>query len=345
MSPNQDIKGIGADTWNAFVESHPLGTIYHHTAWHSVIEDTYGLRASYHISYGTDKKIIAAVPAISIKGLFGGKRVVSYPFSDCCDPLIGSSGEFKDLMDSIKKTEKAKEIEIRGYRIAEMPGYGVHKDYCNYVLPLDRDFDAIFKTFHKDCVQRAVKKAQKNKIEVVEGSDIGAMKEFYNLHILTRKKHGVPVQPFRFFRNLWNTLYPKGMLSVLLSKKDGVCLAGVVILKYKGVAYYKFGASDPASVNLGTNQVLMNEAIKKAKLEGFGSFDFGRTYIGNEGLMEYKSRWGAKQEMLSYIYSPEKKSQMNNEGSALNSFVSGVFKRMPAFSIRLFGELFYKYFA
>jgi lipid II:glycine glycyltransferase (peptidoglycan interpeptide bridge formation enzyme) len=91
--------------------------------------------------------------------------------------------------------------------------------------------------------------------------------EFYRLHLVTRVKHGVPVQPFRFFRNLWNTLRPKEMLTLFLVRHLDKVLAGMIVLFCKGVAYYKFGASDNRLHPLRGNQLLMWAAIRHAQMK------------------------------------------------------------------------------
>ena len=55
-----------------------------------------------------------------------------------------------------------------------------------------------------------------------------------------------------------------------------------------------FGNGCDVYSNLNTNYFGVWEAIKLAHSEGYKIFDFGRTGINNDGLMSFKSRWGAK---------------------------------------------------
>lgn len=341
-----DINSICADNWNSFVETHPLGTVYHHRAWHEVIEKTYGFKTDYFISEA-DGKIISAVPLVLASNLISGKRFISYPFSDSCDPLISGSDEFNTIMaelESVRKKQGVKSLEFRAYRLA-----GIERkqedDYFNFVLKLGCGTEALLRSLHKDCIQRPIKKALKNGLEIIEGTSLEHMRAFYELHLKTRRKQGVPVQPFRFFRNIWEILSPRGMASVLLASKDSQQVAGIVLLKYKDTAYYKFGASDPEFINLGPNQLLMWKAIESSANSGFRQFDFGRTFSGNTGLMEYKSRWGAEKIKMGYVFIPERRENLKREGSTLNRLASGMLKKMPVFSNRILGGLFYRYLA
>jgi hypothetical protein len=45
-------------------------------------------------------------------------------------------------------------------------------------------------------------------------------------------------------------------------------------------------------------------AIEWGGTHGYETLDLGRTACDNEGLMEYKRRWGAIKELLPYYYYP-----------------------------------------
>lgn len=335
------------EDWDSFVDAHPFGSVYHHSGWHMVMEKTYGFSTEYHIIYDGDNKIQAAIPSVTLRNPFGRKRLISYPFSDRCDPLVKDRQEYLALSESISgfsRENRIGSIEIRVCMAKKITGGETNGGYFNFVLGIDADPGALFRNLHKGCIQRAVRKAQKGGIDVIRAGSIEYVKPFYRLHVLTRKRHGAPVQPLRFFKNLWDTLYPKGMLSLLLAKKDGEYAAGIVLLHHKDVTYYKFGASKTEHMGTGANQLLMWEAIKKAAEDGYRAFDFGRTHAGNRGLMEYKTRWGAEKVPMGYIYLPGG-SSLKDEGGTANVFISNILKKMPSFSIRIAGELFYKYLA
>lgn len=292
----------------------------------------------------------AALPGAIVRSVTGSKRFVSYPFSDTCGPVADSMDDLNRIASSVasdlsRKSGNLSQTELRSERTFEPESFSIYSGYTGHVLKLDRHIDDIFGSFHKDCVQRRIKKAFRAGLEVHEAASISDIRDFYGLHLMTRKKLGSPVQPFSFFRNLWNTLGAEGLLSVLLVKKDNQPIAGVVLLKYKKRATYKFGASDERSLNLGGNQLAIWTAIRKASDEGFLEFDFGRSFAGNHGLNDYKSRWGAEEVQLNYLYSPSRNPGIKDEGGRCAALASTVFKSLPPLSNRLLGRLFYKYLA
>ena len=219
-------------------------------------------------------------------------------------------------------------------------------EYYTFHLSLDRKPEELLKSFHNNCIRRAIRKANEEQFEIITGTTHQHLKTFYRLHLLTRKKHGVPIQPFKFFRNLWNALTPRDMLTLLLVRLNGSFVAGIILLWYKNTAYYKYGASDPNFLHLRANQWLMWKAIQLAQKRGCSTFDFGRASSSERGLVEYKSRWGTQNSPLDYLRMPmDQKSSLLKEESRQHIISKNLIRRMPKIGIRLVGEFFYRHFA
>ena len=342
-------EAIDERIWDDFVERHPLGTIYHSSLWQHVIQKTYGYRPFYHLLEDHDGTIVGAIPSLYVRSWLTGKRIVSYPFSDSCDPLVANTGELNTLLTSLEQTRldmKAAFYELRLQTPGLLGGSKCKPHYFNYHLSLSPPLDNIFRSFHKNCIQRAIKAAEKGEVETRVSTSLSDLKAFYRLHTQTRRRQGVPVQPFRLFRNLWSALVPRDMLRLFLAYHRGKCVAAIVVLRCGKRAYYKYGASDKASMPLKANQLIMWEAIRWAKQAGCDCFDFGRTSSSNEGLSQYKSRWGTERLPLHYHQCPDsRKTKALDESSAQHAFITQVMTRLPAFMIRLIGEVSYKHFA
>ncbi len=57
------------------------------------------------------------------------------------------------------------------------------------------------------------------------------LKKFYFIHAATRKRQGFPIQPYRFFKNMWKILYPQGYFTLLLAELNQTKIAGIVLFK------------------------------------------------------------------------------------------------------------------
>jgi len=287
---------------------------------------------------------------VFVKSKLTGNRIISYAFSDYCDPLVNNDVELRLLLEALEHTRSelgASFFELRclksGNPVENSPA---EPEYYDHYLALGREPEAIFQSFHKSSIQRAVNKAQRADIEIVTAKSNAGLEAFYRLHMMTRKKQGVPVQPFRFFKNLWDAFAPREMLTLLLARHQERFIAGIIMMWFKDTAYFQFGASNDKFTHLRANQWLMWEAIQQAQKDGYKRFDFGRTSPANKGLMRYKSRWGTSELPLNYLRLPiDRKHWVLKETSNKHIFVKNLIMLMPTVGIRIGGELFYKHFA
>jgi lipid II:glycine glycyltransferase (peptidoglycan interpeptide bridge formation enzyme) len=166
---------------------------------------------------------------------------------------------------------------------------------------------------------------------------------FYDLHLRTRRRQGVPVQPHRFFRLLWDGLLEPGLGTLLLAYAGATPVAGAVFLAWNGTVVYKFGASDPAYWHLRPNNLLFWEAIRAACERGDHRFDFGRTELENAGLRAFKSGWGAREEPLVYTYAG--RAPAAGARGLLAAPLEAAIRRAPLWVCRAVGQAAYRHAA
>jgi lipid II:glycine glycyltransferase (peptidoglycan interpeptide bridge formation enzyme) len=73
----------------------------------------------------------------------------------------------------------------------------------NHLLDLDGGIEKVQAGFHRSCTRKSIRKAIKSGITVREGSTEEDLKLFFHLHGETRKRLGLPIQPYRLFHNMW----------------------------------------------------------------------------------------------------------------------------------------------
>jgi len=174
------------------------------------------------------------------------------------------------------------------------------------------------------------------------------MRNFFRLHVLTRRRHGLPPQPYRFFRNIHEELISKGFgFIVSASQKETNCpIAASVFLSYGDKAIYKFGASDESKWNVRPNNLIMWEGIKYLVRSGFKWLHFGRTDLSNEGLRKFKLSWGAQEKLLNYLqFSNGNKLwrivESNADSSRVSKITGQIFSHLPLLLNRTAGALIY----
>lgn len=331
---------LSGSRWDDLLARHPEATVFHTSAWARVLAKTYGHKPSYlHLSRGGESA--ALLPLMEVASRFTGRRGVCLPFSDFCPPLFfgDCSGDtVANRLYDLAVDRKWKYVEWRGASATD--SRETLATFYGHTLDLSRDEEAIFARFHPS-VQRAIRKAEKSGVLVDISQDPVAMGEFYELHCRTRKLHGVPPQPFAFFRHIQEEIIAPGLGFIALARSAGGCIAASVFFRRNHGGLYKFGASERKYQSLRPNHLIMWNAIRHLLHLGCRSLHFGRTAPGNEGLRRFKLSWGTSEEMLSYLrFDPREKLPISVPPPAAGLHEK-LFAKLPLALGALAGRLIY----
>jgi CelD/BcsL family acetyltransferase involved in cellulose biosynthesis len=334
--------GIDDPRWSAFVASRADVSPFHHPSWGRLLADCYGFEV-FAVAELEHDAVSAGTPMIEVSTR--RRRWVSLPFTDYCPPLLGgrTPADFVEDLDRLRLQDGVARLELRGP--VEGPGIRAEGIAYRHVLQLDDDPDRLFATFRKSRVQRGIRQAEqfvaKGVLEVKRAYDESELaKTFYDLHVATRRRLGVPVQPRRFFRLLWRRILEPGLGFALLANFEGKSVAGAVFLFHGRTMVYKFGASERDAQRLRPNHLLMWSAIREACERGLATFDFGRTDLDGDSLREFKLGWGTSEGPLVYSYLGAD-SDHRSAGRAAAA-LAPLIRRSPPLVCRTIGELFYK---
>ncbi len=333
------------DRWVKFATSNPRSTIFHHPAWSRLLAECYGYRPFVCAVCGTNAEIAAGLPVMEIDHLLSGHRWVSLPFSDYCFPLAADSQALQCLarsLEALSRKPGAPKIEIRW----EFPGSvipGRPASIVLHTLQLQPRVEKVKERIHHSHL-RNVRIAQAHGVEIRRGITQKDLDAFYRLHLETRHRQGVPVQPKRYFKLLEELILKKGLGFVSLAYQDAECLAAAVFLYWKRTLTYKYGASNAAGMSLRPNHLIFWDAIQWGCNNGFDILDFGRSEVENYGLRAFKSRWGAVETPLNYSCLPLRTPSVD-QGRLPMLVVRALIRRSPNWVCRLGGEVYYRYLA
>jgi hypothetical protein len=310
-----------------------------------VLTETYGYKPLYLVT-GESGVIHSLLPFMEIKSALTGKRAVALPFTDNCEPLCSDNAGFKELFRNAVELGK-----LRGWEYLEFRGgqkllgdTTPSLSFCGHSLDLPLDENAFFSRL-KSPVRRAIHKAEKSGVRVEISPEIEAVKNFYALHCKSRKKHGLPPQPFSFFKNIHKHVLAKGLGAVILARWKKNPVAGSIFFHGDGPAIYKFGASDDAFQHLRGNNLAMWEAIRWLSRRGARKLDLGRTSVGNEGLRRFKLGWNAQENKLAYFRFSLPKEKFVSARDESSGGYNRVFRTLPFFASRIIGKVLYRHWA
>ena len=331
--------------WDELLDTHPGGSIFHTRGWLEALRRTYGYAPVAISTSPPGCRLANGLPFCEISSWLTGRRLVSVPFSDHCTPLVESSEQLACLLSYLRGNltrERWSYIELRptDSAVARETGFGRSKVYLFHKLDLRPCLDDIFQKFHKDCVRRKIQRAEREGLACEEGRSVELLSMFYQLLVITRRRHGLPAQPLAWFQNLIACLGEK--VKIRVASKGGQPIASIFTIRYKQSLVYKYGGSDPRFNNMGGTQFLFWRAIQEAKECQFSEFDMGRSDCDNPGLVAFKDRWGASRTELVYLRYPARNSHgVSETGQALIS--KYVWSHAPSCMLAAAGRAFYKH--
>jgi CelD/BcsL family acetyltransferase involved in cellulose biosynthesis len=305
MAPSHTVHTLDPLTdprWSAFVERHPAASVFHSRGWLRALQLTYGYEPLAVTTAGPTEPLTNALLFCLVRSWLTGDRMVSLPFSDHCEPLVSHRREFMDLatsLDDMRTIVGCRYVEMRSANTL-LPfdrAFTRSTSYCLHKLDLRPGLDVLYRGFHKDCIQRKIRRAEKERLSYEVGVDESLIDRLFRLMELTRTRHRVPTQPIEWFRNLVACLGSD--IRIRIASKAGNPVAGIVTLSGGKHLVYKYGASDAAWNHLGGMGMLFWEAIKEAKQSGLESLDLGRSDGDNAGLIAFKERWAAERTELT----------------------------------------------
>jgi len=328
--------------WNEMLLNCDGANIFHSSNWARLLIDSYG----YHPRYFTvseQGRFKGCLPVMEVNSMLTGRRGVCLSFSDYCGALLQEPEDFPRLFDRIiefgrKNGWRYVEFRGEGFLNGELPA----KVFVHHSLDLIND-ERQMHTRLRESTARNIRRSEKEGVTVRICRSLKGVKDFYRLHCLTRRRHGIPPQSIGFFEMLHKYVISMGFGFTVLASKGEVTVAGVICLHFGNNAVYKYGASDDRYQHLRPNNLVLWEAIKKCAREGFRSFSLGRTDLDNEGLLAFKNGWGGAKSILNYykydfatnnfICAPEQDLEVYRK----------VLRQLPIGVLRVLGKMAYRH--
>lgn len=265
---------------------------------------TYGFEPVVYTQTPPGGELRDGVPFCRVNSWLTGKRLVSLPFSDHCNPLVATPRAVDELISGLGRaisTEDLRYVELRLPQAVEsgLARFGSAFPYVLHVLDLTPSLETLFRNFHKSSTQRKIQRAERSGLIHQTGRSEALLNQFYHLLVETRRRHRVPPQPKAWFRNLMACF--REALQIRVASQDGQPVAAILTLRHRDTLVYKYGCSNPRYRSLGGTHFLFWKAIREAKRDGLRFFDLGRSAVDHQGLITFKDRWGSARMPLTYI--------------------------------------------
>jgi hypothetical protein len=304
-SPCYEIKPLEDPRWPALLKSHPRSSLFHTVEWLGALRQTYGYEPIAFTTTPPGAELQNAVVFCRVESWLTGRRLVSVPFSDHCDPLANATRDLRTILSALEK--KVRDERLRYIEMRPTPALGLCAvgscssmyPYCLHQIDLTPELNTLFANCHKNSIQRKIRRAEREGLTYAEGRSEFLLDCFYRLLILTRRRHATFPQPKRWFKTLIERFDES--LKIRVTFTDNQPIAAILTLSHKKTLYYKYGCSDPHFHRLGGMQCLLWRSLREAKTTGLAVFDLGRSDCDNPGLIAFKNHWGAARSALTYL--------------------------------------------
>jgi CelD/BcsL family acetyltransferase involved in cellulose biosynthesis len=301
--------------WSQLLDQHPQASIFHTPAWMEALRRTYGYEPVAYVAAASDGRLAGGIPFCRIRSSLTGRRLVSLPFSDHCQPLFEESEDLSQLLSAARedsRRDRGQYIELRPLVandsfFASSTGLTSSGSAVIHRLDLCRSKDDVYRGLNKQCL-RKIARSSREGLRYEEGRSEDLLEKFYGLLLLTRRRHQLPPQPLVWFRNLIACLGERLKIRVALQDKTPV--ASIITFSFNKVVTYKYGCSDYRFNPLGGMTMLFWRTIEEAIVERATEFDLGRSDHDTPGLIAFKDHWGATQSTLRYFRYPAPSAQM-----------------------------------
>lgn len=328
--------------WDTEVAALPGAEFFHSQAWARVLGDSYGY-TPYYLTARVGTRLTGLLPLMEVDSWVTGRRGVSLPFSDACAAVGNDAATIEQLTDAawtLGRKHRWRTCELRGgtETIAATRAISFHR----HTLDLTPRPEALLQRIDESN-RRAIRKAERSGLQIELSQDWSAVRAFHQLLCATRKRHGLPPQPLRFFAALHRHVIATRKGIVFLARKDGQAVAGAVFLHFGHRALFKFGASFESAQSLRPNNFIFARAIAWHAAAGFKTLDFGRTDLGHEGLRRFKLSWGTDESTVSYVRRDLRSGEFVIRPSGMEGWHNVIFQHLPVFCSRLLGSALYRH--
>ncbi len=282
----------------ALPAAHPMASLFSSPSWIQALRATYGftVRAATLAAAGRPGPAILFSEVEDLRG----RRMLSLPFCDYCDPLVEDPAAWRRLVAPL--LDRGAPLRLRclrnGLPLAD-PRFTRTGTALWHATDLGRPEDGMWAALDGQARQN-IRKAERGGVTVRESDSLDDLHIFHGMHAHVRKgKYRLLAQPFAFFEAIHAAFAPEGRLVVMLAEADGVPIAGILFLIHGDTLYYKFNAS--LELALRPNDLLAWSGMRLGRRRGLARLDFGLSDTAQPGLVRYKRKFATEEREIALL--------------------------------------------
>ncbi len=322
MSEVNIVRSLPETEWRRFIEHNPHSNIFHTPEMFEVFANTKGYRPTFWAAVNKSGHTLALLLPVQITlkaGLMHGLTTRAIVFGSVLwEQDTDSERAVALLLKTYSEetegvplfTEMRNLWDINAILSSTFQEQGfIYEEHLNYLIDLDRSFDAIFSAFNAGTRKKIRRGLNRGDVIVEEVKDVAQVAVCYDLLRKTYKNAHVPLADRSLFETAFNILYPKGMVRFTLARVGDAFVATSVELLYKDVVFGWYGGSDRAYSSYVPNELVISNILQWGAEKGYRVYDFGGAGKPNQeyGVRDFKAKFGGALVCFgryTYIHNP-----------------------------------------
>lgn len=271
------LKSLNKDEWNTLIKEYFIPTPFHTFEWLNILSETWPETKIYFFSIEDEKENIGLLPVIAKKRL--GLRLMGSPLGGYYTPYLGPIlRDYNNFIYSSLIKCLIQKLSPDFLEISFPTGLNINlegtKTMSTVLIDLTKGEDFLWKNMKKE-TRSQVRQAKKLGVETFSPTELESwLSDYYSAVTCTYSRQGLPnPAPKNFYERVWQELYPKGILKVILAKYEGRIIAGSFNLIWQGVIYGIDGVSFYEYRKLRPNNLVEWETISWATKAGLLTYD------------------------------------------------------------------------
>jgi len=313
-------------------------------SWLTFVHDVYDFPVFRLISE-IDERIDGWLALVHVKHPIFGNYLATSPFGSYGGFAYASVTSRDALLEKARDLGRDLGVDYVNVRFDsgdEIPpdAWVQHPNYCTYLIDLAPDPNALMSAYssdHRNHIRKSLKKgftAKFGHLDLLDDAYEGIARSMHEL--------GSPYHTRSYLRAMADALGETLEFVVAYGKDGGIAGAGVFIAQGAQVANLHANILRKYRMDYA-GEFLYWSVIEHYCRKGFKVLDLGRSLIGS-GNETFKTKWKPRKQLLAYWYALVNSQNLPdlNQKNPRFQVAIWVWKRLPAFAVRLLGPYLIK---
>jgi hypothetical protein len=292
-------------SYEKFLESQDSSLFYHSIKYKNFLEDFLGCQSRYLLAYDRDE-IVAAFPLMIKEGVFG-KVVNSLPYYGSNGGIISKSKLFSDqLMEEYNQFIAESDIvsavmvenPLSGERL--VPRHNMRDERIGQFtnIKCSENFEEeIFKRISGNR-RNEIRRARKNEVEVFEENE--QLDFIRRIHQNEMKEKNRKYKTDDFFNKIEKHFVAGKDYKVFIARRNQEPIAGLLMFYFNKVTEYFTPVVIANERIYQPMSLILYHAFLDAMSRGYEWFNWGGTWLSQEGVYNFKKQMGAQDFPYNY---------------------------------------------